>query len=130
MSEFTRRSMLEAAGALGAAGAVAGSSFTEWAAAWAQAAPWKPEKGAQLTLLRWKRFIQQEEDAFMAIVAAFTKATDVKVTVLNESLDDVQPKASVAANVNAGPDIFWGLYSLPHLFPTRCLDLTDVATYL
>jgi multiple sugar transport system substrate-binding protein len=42
----------------------------------------------------------------------------------------VQPKASVAANTNAGPDLFWGLYSLPHLFPQKCLDVTDVADHL
>ena len=102
----------------------------EWAKAWAQAAPWKPEKGAQLSLLRWKRFIQAEEDAFMELVANFTKATGVKVNVTNESLDDVQPKASVAANTGQGPDMFWGLYSLPHLFPQKCVDLTDVADYL
>ena len=24
----------------------------------------------------------------------------------------------------------WGLYSLPHLFPAKCMDLTDVANYL
>ena len=55
----------------------------------------------------------------MALVAAFTKATGVEVKVINESLDDVQPKASVAANTDQGPDMFWGLYSLPHLFPTK-----------
>ena len=66
----------------------------------------------------------------MELVANFTKATGVKVNVTNESLDDVQPKASVAANTGSGPDMFWGLYSLPHLFPTRCVDLTDVADYL
>ena len=102
----------------------------EWAQAWAQAAPWKPEKGAKLPLLRWKRFVQAEEDAFMALVAAFTKATGVQVKVINESLDDVQPKASVAANTGQGPDMFWGLYSLPHLFPAKCVDVTDVADYL
>ena len=26
--------------------------------------------------------------------------------------------------------MFWGLYSLPHLFPQKCLDVTDVADYL
>ena len=26
--------------------------------------------------------------------------------------------------------MFWGLYSLPHLFPQKCLDVTDVASYL
>ena len=58
------------------------------------------------------------------------KATGVEVKVISESLDDVQPKASVAANTNQGPDMFWGLYSLPHLFPTKCVDVTDVANYL
>ena len=42
----------------------------------------------------------------------------------------MQPKASVAANTGAGPDLFWGLYSLPHLFPQKCLDVSDVAEYL
>ena len=42
----------------------------------------------------------------------------------------MQPKASVAANTGAGPDLFWGLYSLPHLFPQKCVDVTDVADYL
>ncbi len=101
-----------------------------FASAWAQAAPWKPEAGAQIQLLRWKRFVQSEEDSFMALVAAFTKATGVEVKVINESLDDVQPKASVAANTNQGPDMFWGLYSLPHLFPAKCVDVSDVADFL
>ena len=65
-----------------------------------------------------------------ALVANFTKATGVEVKVIHESLDDVQPKASVAANTNQGPDMFWGLYSLPHLFPTKLVDVTDVADYL
>ena len=42
----------------------------------------------------------------------------------------MQPKASVAANTGTGPDLFWGLYSLPHLFPQKCMDVTDVADYL
>jgi multiple sugar transport system substrate-binding protein len=130
MTTFDRRAIVKGGTALAATGVLAGSSLTEWAKAWAQTAPWKPEKGAQLSLLRWKRFIQAEEDAFMELVANFTKATGVKVTVTNESLDDVQPKASVSANTGQGPDMFWGLYSLPHLFPAKCVDLTDVADYL
>jgi multiple sugar transport system substrate-binding protein len=130
MTTFDRRTIVKGGTALAATGVLAGSGLTEWAKAWAQTAPWKPEKGAQLSLLRWKRFIQAEEDAFMELVANFTKATNVKVTVTNESLDDVQPKASVAANTGQGPDMFWGLYSLPHLFPAKCVDLTDVADYL
>jgi multiple sugar transport system substrate-binding protein len=127
---FNRRTVLQVGTALAASSALAGSSLLEFAKAWAQTAPWKPEPKAQLSLLRWKRFIQSEEDAFMELVANFTKATGVKVNVTNESLDDVQPKASVAANTGQGPDMFWGLYSLPHLFPQKVVDLTDVADYL
>ena len=127
---FTRRDALKAGGALAGAGALEATRLAAFAQAWAQTNPWKPEKGAKIQLLRWKRFVQSEEDGFMALVAAFTKATGVPVTVLNESLDDVQPKASVAANTGQGPDIFWGLYSLPHLFPAKCVDVTDVAEYL
>src|SRR5580700_219698 len=127
MTNFTRRTLVTAGTAAAAAGALTGPAFLEWAKAWAQAAPWKPEKNAQLSMLRWKYFVQAEDDAFVALVDAFTKATGVKVVISRESYEDVQPKASVAANTGAGPDLFWGLYSLPHLFPQKC---TDVADYL
>ena len=130
MTNFTRRTLVQGGTAMAAAGALTGPALFDFAKAWAQTAPWKPEKGAQLSLLRWKRFIEAEEVAFMELVGNFTKATGVPVTVLNESLDDVQPKASVAANTGQGPDIFWGLYSLPHLFPQKCVDVSDVADYL
>ena len=81
-------------------------------------------------MLRWKYFVQAEDDAFVKLLEAFTKATGVKVAIARESYEDVQPKASVAANTGAGPDLFWGLYSLPHLFPQKCLDVSDVAEYL
>ena len=125
---FTRRDALKTGAAVAGIGAAA--NLTLFAQAWAQSAPWKPEKGAKIQLMRWKRFVQSEEDAFMALVAAFTAATGVPISVLNESLDDVQPKASVAANTGQGPDMFWGLYSLPHLFANKCVDVTDVADYL
>lgn len=124
---FTRRNVLKTGATLAGASV---ANLGLWAHAWAQASPFKPEKDAKITLLRWKRFVQAEEDAFMMLVTNFTKATGVEVKVINESLDDVQPKASVAANTNQGPDMFWGLYSLPHLFPSKCVDVTDVAGYL
>jgi multiple sugar transport system substrate-binding protein len=124
---FTRRTALKAGAALAGASA---ANLLAFAQAWAQASPFKPEKGAKVQLLRWKRFVQSEEDSFNALVAAFNKATGCEVKILNESLDDVQPKASVAANTNQGPDLFWGLYSLPHLFPAKCMDVSDVANYL
>ncbi len=125
---MSRRGVLKSGLAL--AGASTAANLAVFSAAWAQQNAWKPEAGASLQLLRWKRFIQSEEDGFMRLVEAFTKATGVSVKVINESLDDVQPKASVAANTGQGPDMFWGLYSLPHLFPSKCLDVTDVANHL
>ncbi len=130
MTILTRRALVKSGTALAAAGALTGPALLEWAQAWAQSAPWKPEPGAQLSMLRWKYFVQSEDDAFVKILGAFTKATGVPVTIARESYEDVQPKAAVAANTGAGPDLFWGLYSLPHLFPQKCLDVSDVADYL
>jgi len=130
MKEITRRALMQGGSAMTAAGVVAGPALLDFAKAWAQSAPWKPEPGAQLSMLRWKYFVQSEDDAFVKIMDAFSKATGVNVTISRESYEDVQPKASVAANTGAGQDMFWGLYSLPFLFPEKCLDVTDVADYL
>jgi multiple sugar transport system substrate-binding protein len=130
MDQFTRRALVKGGTALGAASMLTGPALIEWAKAWAQTAPWKPEQGAKLSILRWKYFVQAEDDAFVKLLAAFKQATGVQVDVSRESYEDVQPKASVAANIGAGPDLFWGLYSLPHLFPQKCLDVSDVADYL
>ncbi len=67
---------------------------------------------------------------FVKLIDAYTKATGVKVNIIRESFEDVPPKAAVAANTGTGPDLFWGLYSLPFLFPQKCVDVTDVANYL
>jgi multiple sugar transport system substrate-binding protein len=130
MTTFTRRALVQGSTALATTGALASPALLDWAKAWAQAVPWKPERNAQLSMLRWKSFVQSEDEAFVAMMEAFTKATSVKVTITRESYDDVTPKASVAANIGAGQDMFWGLYSLPHLFAQKCLDVTDVADYL
>src|SRR5579885_496589 len=130
MNRITRRTLVQGGTALGGTGVLTGPALLNWAKAWAQNAPWKPEKGAKLSMLRWKYFVQSEDDAFVKLIAAFTKATGVPVEISRESYEDVQPKASVAANTGTGPDLFWGLYSLPHLFPQKCMDVTDVADYL
>jgi multiple sugar transport system substrate-binding protein len=77
MTTFSRRGVLKGASAL-AAGSLTGVGVSEWATAWAQTAAWKPEAGAALSLLRWRRFIQAEEDAFNELVTNFTKATGVR----------------------------------------------------
>ena len=127
--EMDRRSLLKGSAAAAAITAVGADQLLNYATAWAQAAPWKPEKGAKINVLRWRRFVEAEDKAFMAMVDAFQKATGVGVNISNESFDDIQPKASVAANTGQGLDMVWGLYSLPHLFPEKCLDVTDGANY-
>ena len=80
--------------------------------------------------MRWKRFVPAEDDAFNAMVAAFKTATGTEMNVFSESFEDVQPKASVAANTGSGLDLAWGLHTLPQLFPTKVLKMNDVADYL
>jgi multiple sugar transport system substrate-binding protein len=130
MTEFTRRSLLQGGTALAAAGMLSGEALLEYAKAWAQAAPWKAEKGAKLSIVRWKRFVPAEDEAFMKMVDAFQKATGTTVSVTSESFEDIQPKASVSANTGQGPDLFWGLHSLPQLFPDKVIEMNDVADYL
>lgn len=133
MKDFmpNRRSLLKGgASVLAGAATLSADQLMGFAKAWAQTAQWKPEAGAKINLLRWKRFVEAEDQAFMNMIQAFTKATGVEVNVSNESYDDLQPKASVAANTGQGLDMVWGLYSLPHLFPEKCVDVTDVANYL
>src|ERR1700729_1422037 len=126
-----RRSLLKGGATLLAAAATMSSEeLLGYAKAWAQTAQWKPEAGAKVNLLRWKRFVEAEDVAFMKIVDAFQKATGVTINVSNESYDDLQPKPPVGANTGQGLDIVWGLYSLPFLFPNKCTDMTDVADYL
>jgi len=130
MRKFTRRDVLKAS-AYGALGAVVASpALVEAARAWAAESPWQPEKGAKLRLLRWKRFVQSEQEAFMAAIDAFTKATGVPVRVDSEGFEDLRPKAAVAANIGSGPDIIWGIHADAHLYPNAMMDVSDVCTYL
>src|SRR6202795_250926 len=130
MHDFTRRTLLQGGTALATAGALTGPALLNFAKACADTAPWKAEPGAKLTVMRWKRFVPAEDDAFNAMVAAFKMATGTEMNVFSESFEDVQPKASVAANTGSGLDMAWGLHTLPQLFPTKVLKMNDVADWL
>jgi multiple sugar transport system substrate-binding protein len=130
MTDLTRRTVLQGGTALGAAGTLTGPALFDFAKAWAQSAPWKAEKGAKLTVMRWKRFVEAEDKAFNEMVAAFKAATGTDMNVFSEAFEDLQPKASVAANVGSGLDLVWGLHTLPQLFPTKVIEMNDVADYL
>ena len=90
----------------------------------------EPEKGAKLRLLRWKRFVQGDEDQWLANTRKFTEKTGIEVRVDSENFEDIRPKAAVAANVGSGPDIVLGWFDDPHQYPDKLVDLTDLANYL
>ena len=73
--QLSRRQVLTT-GAL-AAGVALAPGPSEWAAAWAQEQPFKPEGGARLRLLRWSKFLDAEDAATRANIEAFSKATGV-----------------------------------------------------
>ncbi len=131
MSELNRRKFLEtSAGAAAAAATLGvGGSLVALPAS-AQALALKPEKGAKLRVLRWSRFVQGDIDAYMVNVKKFTEKTGIEVRVDNEGWEDVRPKAAVAANTGAGPDIILSTNDDANLYPEKLLDVTDLAEYL
>jgi multiple sugar transport system substrate-binding protein len=128
MSDFKRREFLKATAGVAAGGALGTSLFAGDAAA--QQLNLKPEKGAKLRVLRWKRFVQGDEDQWAANTKKFTQATGIEVRVDAEGWEDVRPKAAVAANVGSGPDIIIGTFEDAHQYPEKLVDVTDLANYL
>src|SRR3954454_8689396 len=130
MSDFKRRDFLKVTAGV-AAGSTLGAGSALFAAdAAAQQLKLTPEKGAKLRVLRWKRFVQGDEDKWAENTKKYTQATGVEVRIDAEGWEDVRPKAAVAANVGSGPDIIIGTFEDAHQYPDKLLDVTDVATYL
>ena len=126
MTRITRRHFLRASAAAGAAfGApmLARESM-------AQELSFQPEPGAKLRVLRWKRFVQGDEDQWLANTKKFTEKTGVEVTVDAENWEDVRLKAAVAANIGNGPDIILSTNDDSHQYPDRLLDVGDLCEYL
>ncbi len=130
MTEFNRRKFLEGSAGVAAATTVGGSAAVFSPPAAAQTIAFKPEKGAKLRVLRWSRFVQGDIDAYMINVKRFTEKTGIEVRVDNEGWEDVRPKAAVAANTGAGPDVILGTNDDANLYPDKLLDVTDLAEYL
>ena len=126
MSNIDRRDFLKMSAGI-AAGAAAGNVLA------ATAAPTlhlKPEKGAKLRVLRWKRFVQGDEDLWLANTKKFTQQTGIEVRVDSENWDELRPKAAVAANVGSGPDIIISTFEDAHQYPDKLVDVSDLANYL
>jgi extracellular solute-binding protein len=105
------------------------TDLLNFAETWAQESPWKPERARSYRCCAGSISCNRKTTP-LQLLDAFTKAAGVKIEITRESYEDVQPKASVAANTGAGPDLFWSLHSLPHLFADKCVDVTDIAEYL
>ena len=126
MSKMKRRDFLKTTVGVAASAAAPMIWVKDAHAQWSN----QPEKGAKLRVLRWSRFVQGDIDQYMKNVEAFTKKYGIEVRVDNESWEDVRPKAAVAANTGAGPDIILSTNDDANLYPEKLLDVTDVAEYL
>jgi multiple sugar transport system substrate-binding protein len=130
MSKFKRRDFLKATAGVAAGGALGTGSALFTAEAQAQQYKVVPEKGAKLRVLRWKRFVQGDEDKWAENTKKFTEATGIDVRIDAEGWEDVRPKAAVAANVGSGPDIIIGTFEDAHQYPEKLVDVSDLANYL
>ena len=99
MSDFSRRDILKTGIGI-STGMFGGTSLLNWAQAWADQIPFQPETGAKLRVLRFQRFVESEDIQFEKNLVTFTETTGIPIQLEKEWLDDIQPKASVAANVS------------------------------
>jgi multiple sugar transport system substrate-binding protein len=120
MSKFSRRDFLKTTAGAAAAGSLGMGGTMLSQEAFAQS-KWTPEKGATLRVLRWKRFVQGDEDKWLENTKKFSEMYKVPVRVDSEGWEDVRPKAAVAANVT---------FEDAHQYPDKLVDVTDVCNYL
>ena len=130
MSDSKRRDFLKATAGVAAGSALGAGAGLFAPEAMAQAYKVVPEKGATLRVLRWKRFVQGDEDVWAANTKKFTETTGIPVRVDAEGWEDVRPKAAVAANVGSGPDIIISTMEDAHQYPEKLVDVSDLANYL
>src|SRR5438552_18338079 len=117
-----RRDLLKAGAGVAAAAAFPMIWIKDAHAQWNS----QPEKGAKRRVLRWSRFVQGDIDQYMKNVAKFHDKYGIEVRVDNEGWEDVRPKAAVAANTGAGPDIILSTNDDANLYPDKLVDVTDV----
>ncbi len=126
--QYGRRDVLKALSA--AALAAGGAAMFPKSAGAATDLRYRPEQGAALHVMRWKRFVQGDEDLWLANSRRFSELSGVPVKVESVAGEDVRSKGAMAASVGAGPDVVMGFSDMPHLYPDKCLDVTELAGYL
>ena len=100
MEDRTRRRIV------GGMGALAATSPMFWVKSAQAQTSFKPEKGAKLRVLRWKRFVQADEDC-AGQHQEVRDAYGIECAPITKTVKTCVPGA-VAANVGAGPDIIVG----------------------
>ena len=71
-------------------------------------------------MLRWKRFVQGDEN--MSAGATVTALTGVEVRVDAEGWEH----EDVAANVGSGPDIVISTMEDAHMYPEKLVNISDI----
>ena len=128
MNEHKRRKFLKTSAGIAAGAAVGPMIFVKNANA--QAWHNTPEKGAKLRVLRWSQFVPADWDTYVKNVQKFQDKYQIEVRVDKEGWEDVRPKAAVAANTGAGPDIILSTNDDANLYPEKLVDVSDVCSYL
>src|SRR5690242_17225498 len=116
MTDNARRELLKALGATVVSAAAMGSPGRSEAAETRGAI----ESGAELKVLRWKRYVQGDEDLWLANSAKFMQRTGVKITTESIVGEELRAKGAMAASVGAGPDIVVGAQDMPHQYSDKC----------
>ncbi|MFH1135033.1 MAG: ABC transporter substrate-binding protein [Pseudomonadota bacterium] len=128
--EFMKKSAL---GLTGLSLAGIGPGFIDRQALAAAEAPrptFSLEPNPTVKVLRWKAFIQDELDIWLANTRRWEELTGGRVVVDSLPWEEVRPRAAMEATLGAGHDLVIGWYDDPHLYPDALVDLTDLAEYL
>lgn len=128
MNPLTRRRALKLGARAAAASALLGTAPRSADAA--VDLRFAPEPGAALKVLRWDAFVPGEETAWAEMTRQFSEQTGVAVSLESAPWPSMQGRASEAVRAGSGPDIIFGFYDDPHLYPDQLVDLTILATYL
>ena len=104
MSKIVRRDALKA---LGAVALAASGGISVGQGSLAAELRYPPEKGAQLKVLRWKRFVQGDEDQWLLNSRKFTEQTGVPVQVESVNIEDLRPKGRWPQALEQGLILSW-----------------------
>jgi len=88
--------------------------------------PFKPEAGAKLKVLRWKRYIEEDEDAYMANVANFTKATGISVEVKHINVLELVWSINDLYHSKTSADIVLALDGEAYRHPSLWMSVNDL----